>query len=162
MVSAYRSPVVARFESSCQPLGAFQSPCCQRRLPRSSQCLIPIALPRESVFAKLVSLATSIAAVSHWLAPEGAKQLRSNRPHPVVPKGSTPHLTFGSWSKSWKANPARRFAAAASRASAASLGAASAGWEASSPRTGLAPTHPSTGRCAIKPRRAGYVKRWAS
>ncbi len=159
MVSAYRLSGVAKFEGSCQPLAALQSPYRQRRLSGSSPCLTQIALSRLSVFPKSAALPNAITPVSHWLAPEGAKPVECIRLRQVETKDS---VALGSWSVVSRRSSARRLRPAAAFIAAASPGAAAAKWEASSPRAVLAPTHPSTGRCAIKPRSAGYVKRWTS
>jgi hypothetical protein len=176
MVSAYRPSVLARHEGSCQPLAALQSPCCQRRLSRSYPCRKPIALPRKSVFAKAPALSQGITLVSGWLAPYGASSVPCNRLRPVVPDGIplkgnrprrvvpevTPPFTFGSHSQQPKASPAPRFTAAASCISAASPASALSRLASSSPRTGLAPTRRCRGRCAMKPRTAPELQRWAS
>ena len=159
MVSAFLPPHVALSRGAFQPFAALQSPCRQRRLLRSYPGRIPIALPRKSVFAKAPALSGGITPVSCWLAPYGASSVPCNGLRPVVPNGNTPHPTCGSRPIQWKPNPARRFTAAASCASAASPGSAFSRLVSATPRTDLAPTHPSTGRAAIKPRRAGYVKR---
>ena len=175
MVSAFRSPVVARHEGACQPLAALQSPCCQRRLLRTSPCRMPIALPRESVFAKAPALSQRITPVSGWLAPYGALSAPCNGLHPVVPnrhslKGNrrrrvvpevTPPFTFGSHSQQPKASPAPRFTAAASCGSAASRASALSRLASATPRTGLAPTHRSSG-AAPKAAQPAQLKRWAS
>jgi hypothetical protein len=139
-------------------------------------CRKPIALPRESVFAKAPALSQGITPVSGWLAPYGASSvpcnglrpvvpndipLKGNRPRRVVPE-VTPPFTFGSHSQQPKASPAPRFTAAASCISAASRASALSRLASATPRTGLAPTHRCRGRCAMKPRSAPELKRWGA
>ena len=176
MVSASRHLMVTRLGSSFQPLAALQSPYCQRRLLRTSPCRMPIALSRESVIAKAPALSQGIMPVSCWLAPYGASSVPCRGLRPVVPKGhclkgnrrrrvvreGTPPFTFGSRSVQWKPYPAPRFTAAASCISAASRASALSRLASATPRPGLAPTHRSRGRCAMKPRSAPELKRWAS
>ena len=175
MVSAYRSSVVARRGGAYRPLTALQSPYCQRRLLRTSPCRMPIALPRESVIAKAPALSQGTTAVSCWLAPYGASSVPCSGIRPVVPKGhclrgnrrrrvvreGTPPFTFGSRSVPWKPYPAPRFTAAASCISAASRASALSRLASATPRTGLAPTHHSTGP-ARKAAQAGEFKRWGA
>ena len=174
MVSAYRSSVVARRGGAYRPLTALQSPYCQRRLLRTSPCRMPIALPRESVIAKAPALSQGTTAVSCWLAPYGASSVPCSGIRPVVPKGhclrgnrrrrvvreGTPPFTFGSRSVPWKPYPAPRFTAAASCISAASRASALSRLASATPRTGLAPTHRSSG-AAPKAAQPAQLKRWA-
>jgi len=143
MLSAFRSPLVAIARGAFQPLAVLQSPYHQRRLLRSYPCRTQNALPRESVFVSAPVLSQGITAVSHWLAPEGAKPVECYRHHRALAKDKEPSA-LGSWPVGSRGSSVRGRTSVASFSSVASLGAASAGWEASSPRTVLAPTRQST------------------
>ncbi len=158
IMSALLASSLVPSKRSCHRLAALKSPCCQRRLSGFRQCLIPIALPRESLLPKVISLANSIAAVSHWLAPEGAKPMECNRHRPSVAKNIKP-LTLGSWPEVSRRLSARRFTAAAEFAACPLRGATFAGFQTLPYRAAAASTHRSRGRCAIKPRSAPELKR---
>ncbi len=158
-MSAVRSLSPTPSKESCHRLAARQSPCYQRRLSGLCQCLIPIALPRESVFPKAISLATSIAAISHWLAPEGAKPVECSRHRPRVAKGKEP-VTLGSWPEVSRRSSVRRFTAAAAFIAGPSQGAISAGCPTRRFRAASAPTHRSSG-AAPKAAQPAQLKRYA-
>ena len=112
-----------------------------------------------SVFAKSAAVPNAITPVSHWLAPEGAKPVECIRLRQVETKDS---IALGSWSVGSRRSSARRFTSAAALVAAASPGAAAAGWEASSPRTVLAPTRLSTRTLRDEAAQRRLHSRWAS
>jgi hypothetical protein len=123
-----------------RPLAALQSPCRQRRLSRSCEGRAKLAGRSLAVSSKSSALPKVITPVSHWLAPEGAKPVQCNCHRPALAKDKA----LGSWPVVSCGPSVRRRTPAPSVFAAASPGVASLGWEASSPRTVLAPTRLST------------------
>jgi hypothetical protein len=161
MVSAFRSPPVALSAGALQPLAALQSPYCQRRLSGFRQELVTLSVPSAVVSVKASASSTHATPVSQWLAPYGALAVPCNGLRPVVPTGNT-RFTFGSRSRPLKANPARRFTAAASCFSAASRGLALSRLESATPRPGLAPTRQSTRTLRDEAAQRRLLLRWGS
>lgn len=142
MTSSCRPRFVLR-RAGWLPLAALQSPCRQRRLSRSCKGRVKLAALSASGRSKSLALATVITPVSHWLAPEGAKPMERHRHRPSLAKDKD-RRALGSWPVVSCGPSVRRRTPAASLFAVASPGGASVGWEASSPRTVLAPTRLST------------------
>jgi hypothetical protein len=162
MTPSCRSRFVLRRLEWC-PLAASQPPCRQRRLSLSHQSRAQISVFAVSVFSKPLALPKRATAVSYWLAPEGAKPkpIECCRHRPSLAKDNEASA-LGSWPVVSRGPSLRRHAPVPSFASAASLGAASAGWVASSPRTVLAPTRQSTRTLRDEAAQRRLLLRWGS
>ena len=161
IVIVLRLPRPVPHRVPCHTLAAFSSPCHQRRLSLSYQARVTRSVLSAATQSKSSALATSCTPVSHWLAPEGAKPIECRRHLPFMAKDKVAGA-LGSWPVVSCGPSVRRCTPVASLVAAASLGAAPVGWEASSPRTVLAPTRLSTRTLRDEAAQRRLHSRWAS